>query len=104
METRTQQTAFRFRPELLARAKIRARKEGKTLNSFIEGLLEKELGTKEERLEQVMSEIGRLKGKPAHRLEDGFYDLVGCMEGITYTQEEIDGDPKLAYLVEKYGL
>ncbi|MCQ2163627.1 MAG: hypothetical protein MJZ04_00455 [Bacteroidales bacterium] len=104
METRSTQTAFRFRPELLARAKNRARSEGKTLNAFIEGILEKELGTKEERLEQIISEIRAMRGTPAHKLEESFYDMVGCIEGITYSQEELNADPKLAYLVDKYGL
>lgn len=104
METRSTQTAFRFRPELLARAKTRARSEGKTLNAFIEGILEKELGTKEEKFEQIMAEIKAMRGTPTHKLEDGFYEIIGCMEGIKFAQEELDADPKLAYLVDKYGL
>lgn len=60
--------------------------------------------TKQERLQAIMNQLKALKGTPANKLDDGFYDMVGCLEGITCSQEELSADPKLAYLVEKHGL
>ena len=42
METtnRTVQTAFRFRPELLSQIKLKARLEGKSVNAFVEYVIE----------------------------------------------------------------
>lgn len=103
METgRTVQTAFRFKPELVARLKMKARREQKSVNAYVEQLIERDLEKDEDRYEALYRELGKIKlpKKISPKLER----LVGVGAGIEYTQEELDSDPRLAYLVEKHGL
>lgn len=99
---RNTQTAFRFREELLERAKLKARREKKSLNSYVEELIEKDLGSAEDNYERVNAELRALK-KHCTKHPD-LEALLGCAKGISFTREELDRDPKLDYLAGKYGL
>ena len=50
--------------------------------------------------------IEDLKALPKGRvpLDSDFLTVVGFAKGISYSKEELERDPKLAYLVEKYQL
>ena len=83
------QTIVRLRPELLARVKRVARRENRSVNSFIEDALEKAAGLDFPKLPKdfkVSEEILALGGTIAEP-----------------TQEMLDNDAKFAYLWNKYG-
>lgn len=103
METaRTVQTAFRFTPDLVSRLKLKARREHKSVNAYVEQLIEKDLGKDEDRYEALYRELAKIK--LPEKISPKVKALAGFGAGIKYTQEELDADPKLAYLVEKHGL
>jgi hypothetical protein len=94
MDTQTTrvQTAFRLTPELLARVKREARKEGISVNRFVERTLEK------------ATELVFPKLPPDFKVDEDFRHMVECIQFRPFTKEELDADPKLAYLVDKFGL
>ena len=118
---RTIQTAFRFRPELLGKMKIRARENDQTLTAYVESLVEKDIRGSEDRYQALFEELSKVKRSeiaPA-RLVDAIanFDVSKMPRSLAreikknresrkrlgYTEEEIDADPKLQYLLEKNG-
>lgn len=82
------QTAFRLDKELLFLLNRKARREGKSLNGFVEDVLRKEV--KDE------LEWPRIKGPIV------ISDEVERMSlGISFTPEEIAADDRLAYILSK---
>ena len=90
METTRVQTVLRLEPELLERVKRRARKEKKSLNRFIEQLLERETSLHFPTLPKDFTISDEILGLGQFHLEEP-------------SAEELAADPKLAYLWEKYG-
>ena len=88
--TRTQ-TILRLSPELYARVKRKARSEHRSFNSYVELILEKETALKFPKLD------------PNYEISDEIKSLR-CSGFTRPSQVVIDNDPKLAYLIEKYGL
>ena len=100
MGTRTVQTAFRFTPDLVERLKRRARRERTSVNAYVEKVLEKDLGTDEDRYEALYREIAKVKLQKNPALKEYIEKLTGS---VHFTEEELAQDPKLEYLVKKYG-
>lgn len=92
METSTRiQTAIRLSPELLGRVKSQARKERRSFNSYVEAVLSKAVEWE----------------WPVVDLSVPVSEEIKSLSASGYTHpspEELAADPKLAYLVEKYGL
>ena len=99
--TRTVQTAFRFTPDLVERLKKRARRERTSVNAYVEKVLEKDLGTDEDRYEALYREIAKTHIKIDS--PDSKKGQSGYVHNFGYTDEELAQDPKLEYLVNKYG-
>lgn len=57
---RSIQTAFRFRPELLSQIKSKARLEGKSVNAFVESVIEDYLAKDDDRYEALFRQIENL--------------------------------------------
>ena len=93
---KTSQTAFRFRPELLERLKNRARLEKKSLNSYVEEVLEKDLESTD-RYEAIILDLGKLKMPEKISPE---IEAISRFK-IEFTEEEIAADERLAYLLSK---
>lgn len=92
METTARtQTAFRFSNNLLERLKRNARKEHRSLNSYVEQTLEKALGPAFPKL------------PPDFTVSD---EILGLMADtfVRPSPEALASDPKLASLLERYGL
>ena len=82
---------IRLRPELMERVKRRARLEKRSFNSYVEHVLDKE------------TEVEWPKIGPDFKVSEE----ILALRATSYqrpSQEEIDADPKLAYLMEKFGL
>lgn len=86
------QTAFRFTPELLTRIRHSARKEGLSVNRYVEQVLEKSTELVFPKLPEVF------------RIDDDILSFAGKIHLEPFTKEEVDADPRLAYLVKKNGL
>lgn len=86
------QTVLRLPQELYARVKRQARRENRSFNSYVEHVLDKE------------TEIVFPKLPPDFKVSDEIKRLSGTVHLRKLSKEELDADPKLAYLVEKYGL
>ena len=86
------QTAFRFTPELLARIRRAARKENLSVNQYVERTLDKATELVFPKLPQDL------------KIDDDIMAFAGKIHLRPFTKEELDADPKLAYLVEKNGL
>lgn len=99
--TRTVQTAFRFTPDLVERLKKRARRERTSVNAYVEKVLEKDLGTDEDRYEALYREIAKTHIKID--IPNSKKSQSGYARNFGYTDEELAQDPKLEYLVNKYG-
>ena len=99
METtnRTVQTAFRFRPELLSQIKSKARLEGKSVNAFVESVIEDYLAKDDDRYEALFRQIENLK--PSNPIKLNFPEPKA---ELIFSDEQLDKDPKLAYLVNKH--
>ena len=102
------QTAIRLTPELLERVKRSAKREHRSVNSFIENILDKATEPVYPRIGpdfRVSDEILSLRStsyrRPSQETIDAFRGSVSFKHP---TQEQLDADPKLAYLVKKYGL
>ena len=96
------QTAFRLKNDLLERIKVNARRQNKSLNSFVEDVLEREVPpsiifpklTKED---LVISE----EAKSFTILNGGLPDSY---KGLTAEEQAaMDNQIKLEALIEKYG-
>lgn len=83
------QTIVRLRPELLARVKRAAKREKRSVNSFIEDTLDRATGLEFPKL------------PPDFKVSDEILGLA-CFKMPHPTQEELKKDPKFAYLYEKY--
>ena len=93
MDNTTVQTTLRLPKELVERVKRQAKREHRSFNSYVEHTLDKS------------TELVFPKLKPEDFIiSDEIRSLSGSIPGIRPTQEELDADPKLAYLVEKYKL
>ena len=81
--TRTQ-TAFRFRDDLLERLKYKAKRQNLSLNAFVEQTLD----------EATRAKIPKLPKD--FKIDPVLASFCGFMKAPT--QEQLDADPKLAYL------
>lgn len=98
METRSIQTAFRFRPQMLAQMKNKARLQGVSLNSYVENLVQKDIDGQESRYEEIYRELSKIKINP-ETLEKIHSDIQSL--NIHISQEDIDSDERIAYLLSK---
>lgn len=93
METATIQTTIRLPKDLMERVKRQARREHRSFNSFVEHTLDKS------------TELVFPKLKPEdYIISEEIKSLAGSIPAHKFTREELDSDPKLAYLVEKFNL
>ena len=84
------QTVLRISPELMAHVKFKARQVDVSVNAYIEEVLK----------EAVMPQIPKLpKG---FEIDPVIKSVSGIIPMGTPAQKELDGDPKYAYLYEKY--
>ena len=84
-------TTIRLSPELMERVKRHAKREHRSFNSFVENALDRAT-------EPVFPKIG-----PDFKVSDEILSLRATSFKRP-PQEVIDADPKLAYLVKKFGL
>lgn len=89
MDTQTTrvQTAFRLTPELLARVKREARKEGISVNRFVERTLEK------------ATELVFPKLPPDFKIDEEWLQLIEAVNLPLPTEQEIKEDPRLAHIL-----
>lgn len=84
------QTVLRISPELMAHVKFKARQVDVSVNAYIEEVLK----------EAVMPQVPKLpKG---FEIDPVIKSLSGIIPTKTPARKELDGDPKYAYLYEKY--
>lgn len=83
------QTVIRLRPELMARVKRKAKQEGRSFNSYVESVLEKSAGIEWPTIPKDFKVSEEILNMRCIRLEKP-------------SKEELEADPKLAYLWEKY--
>ena len=86
IETKVQ-TGIRLNPELYNRLKIRAKKENKSFNRFVEGILESAAGLDYPKLE------------PSVTISEETLALGETLPH--YTPDELSADERLAYLLSK---
>ena len=86
------QTAIRLSPELYERVKRNARREHRSFNSYVEHVLDKS------------TELVFPKISDDYEVSEEIKALGARGHMVRPSQEELDADPKLAYLVEKYGI
>lgn len=98
--TRSVQTAFRLRPELVTKLKNEARRRRISLNALVESILEAEVSPKIDVYESLHSQLADYVPDTNFKLD--FLPLPKC--NLEFTQGELEADPKLSFLVEKYGL
>ena len=79
------QTAFRLRPELLERIKYHAAREKKSVNSYVEEILERET-------RPVIP-----KFPPNFEVSEEIKAMNQCLQ--LPSKEEIEADPKLAHIL-----
>ncbi len=84
-------TTIRLSPELMERVKRHAKREHRSFNSFVENVLDRAT-------EPVFPKLG-----PDFKVSDEILSLRATSFKRP-SQEVIDADPKLAYLVKKFGL
>ena len=85
------QTAIRLTPELMERVKRHEKREHRSFNSFVEYALDRAT-------EPVFPKLG-----PDFKISDEIRSLRATSFKRP-SQEAIDADPKLAYLIKKFGL
>lgn len=85
------QAAIRLSPELYERVKRNARREHRSFNSYVENVLDK------------ATELEFPKIPDDFKISEEIKAFGKC-HFVRPSQEELDADPKLAYLVEKFGL
>lgn len=83
------QTVIRLRPEVMARVKRKARQEGRSFNSYVESVLEKSTGIEWPTIPKDFKVSEEILSMSRFHLEKP-------------SKEELEADPKLAYLWEKY--
>ncbi|MBO7644539.1 MAG: Arc family DNA-binding protein [Bacteroidales bacterium] len=88
----TVQTTIRLPKELVERVKRQARREHRSFNSYVEHTLDKS------------TELVFPKLKPEDFIISDEIKNLTAKHYQRPSQEELDADPKLAYLVEKYEL
>lgn len=94
--TRSAQTAFRFKPGMLGRMKAKARLMGLSLNSYVENLIETDLKNGDP-YGSLFKEISMLQAS------DTFpFDFPKPEQTLEFSEEELDKDPRLSYLVNKH--
>lgn len=98
LNTRTTQTAFRFSPELIQRMKNRARIRGLSLNAYVEGLIEKDLGDVNDRYEALYKDLAKIK--LPETISPEIEELFGKYK-VEFTPEELEADERLAYILSK---
>ena len=76
----------------MERVKRHAKREHRSFNSFVEYALDRAT-------EPVFPKIG-----PDFKISDEIRSLQASVTFKHPSQEQLDADPKLAYLVKKYGL
>lgn len=86
METTRIQTGLRFRPALIEKLKIKAKRSNKSFNRYVEDLLEKD----------VADEFPHLNREDF--IKDNEFLALGKTIG-EIPQEVIDMDPKLAHIL-----
>ena len=95
------QTAFRLKNDLLERLKVNARKQNKSLNNYVEEVLEKDAPS--------TLEFPRLTKEDLVISEEAksfaiFCELPERYKGLTAAEQaEMDKQVKLEVLLEKYG-
>jgi hypothetical protein len=87
--TRKIQTAFRFDPDLLSRMKLRAKREQKSLNNYVEEVMERENPAETLVWPKVKFPI---KARPGWK---------SMMTDIHFTKEDLEQDERLAYILSK---
>lgn len=93
MDTTIVQTTIRLPKELVERVKRKAKREHRSFNSYVEHTLDKS------------TELVFPKLQPEDFIiPDEIKALAGSIPAHKFTREELDADPRLAYLVEKYNL
>lgn len=98
METaRTVQTAFRFTPDLLTRLKLKARREHKSVNAYVEQLIEKDLSKDEDRYAALYRELAKIK------LPEKISPKVKALSrfAVEFSEEDLKNDERLAYILGK---
>lgn len=86
METTRIQTGLRFRPALIEKLKIKAKRSNKSFNRYVEDILEKD----------VADEFPHLNREDF--IKDNEFLALGKTIG-EIPQEVIDADPKLAHIL-----
>ena len=76
----------------MERVKRHAKREHRSFNSFVENVLDRAT-------EPVFPKLG-----PDFKVSDEIRSFQGSVKFKRPSQKEIDADPKLAYLVKKFGL
>ena len=82
-------TVIRLRPDLMDRVKRQAKKSGKSFNSYVEQVLDRETGLQFPKLPKDF------------KISEEILNMSGCCREPD--AEALKKDPKLAYLWEKYG-
>ena len=82
------QTVIRLRPEVMARVKRKARQEGRSFNSYVESVLEKSTGIEWPTIPKDF------------KVSEEILSMAQCIS--TPSKEDLEADPKLAYLWNKY--
>ena len=85
------QTTIRLSKELMARVKRNAEREHRSFNSYVEMVLDR------------ATELKFPKMSPDFKISEEILSLRAS-SWKRPSQEELNADPKLAYLVKKYGL
>lgn len=91
MEKARIQTAFRFTPELVSRLKRQAQRKHQSLNAYVEDILDRE------------TRVEWPKIPKDYQISEEIKSMVGCIKLKEPSAEDLQKDPKLAYLWEKYG-
>ncbi len=92
MQTERIQTAIRLDADLYNRIRRRAHIEKRSINSYIEKVLDDH------------TKVIYPASSPDLTISEVIRSMAGSVKPRKFTQEELDADPKLAYLVKKLGL
>lgn len=92
METTRIQTVLRLPPELMERVRRSARKEKSSFNSYVERVLD-----------QATAQASSFPALPPDFKVSAEVRSLGMFNPGKPEAEELEADPKLAYLWEKYG-
>ena len=98
--TRSVQTAFRLRPELMERIKNDARRQKRSVNNLVEEILENTYARMEQDREQRLREECAQIDWDNIKIHEGIEKLSKDFH-ISFSQEEIEKDERLAYILSK---